>query len=96
MAHKEEAKAQIQYRHTPGKTYNLLVEYMQGLNPNTGWYCGCRSGARNVEYCAHVAFVLWYLGYYSSETKIVKPNQAGYTGILSKMQLLSHGVLQVS
>ena len=30
------------------KPYNLLVEYTQGLNPITGWYCGCRSGAPTV------------------------------------------------
>ncbi|VDH95598.1 Hypothetical predicted protein [Mytilus galloprovincialis] len=28
-----------------------------------GWYCTCKSGARVVGCCAHVASVLWYLGY---------------------------------
>ena len=31
------------------KTYNLMVEYTQGLNPITGWYCRSRSGARTLE-----------------------------------------------
>ena len=55
MAHKEEdgvLKAQIRSRHTSNKTYNMWVEYTQGLNPITGWYCGCRSGARTVGCCA--------------------------------------------
>ena len=72
MAHKEDdgvLKAQICSRHTSNKTYNLLVEYTQGLNPITGWYCGCRSGARTVGCCAQDASVLWYLGYYRNETE---------------------------
>ncbi|CAC5387950.1 unnamed protein product [Mytilus coruscus] len=28
-----------------------------------GWYCTCKSGARVVGCCAHVASLLWYLGY---------------------------------
>ncbi|MCG7879800.1 MAG: transposase family protein, partial [Candidatus Thiodiazotropha endolucinida] len=70
MTHKEEdgvLKAQIRSRHTSNKTYNMWIEYTQGLNPIIGWYCGCRSGARTVGCCAHVASVLWYLGYYRTE-----------------------------
>lgn len=29
----------------------------------TAWYCLCKTGARVVGVCAHVASVLWYLGY---------------------------------
>lgn len=29
----------------------------------TAWYCVCKTGARVVGVCAHVASVLWYLGY---------------------------------
>lgn len=28
-----------------------------------GWYCECKVGPRTVGCCAHVASVLWYLGY---------------------------------
>lgn len=31
--------------------------------PITGYYCDCKSGARTVGCCSHVAAVLWYLGY---------------------------------
>ena len=71
MTHKEEdniIKAQIRSRHTSSKTYTLWIEYNQGLNPITGWYCGCRSGARTVGCCAHIASVLWYLGYNRHQT----------------------------
>ena len=27
------------------------------------WYCRCKTGARVVGVCAHIAAVLWYLGY---------------------------------
>ena len=72
MAHKEEdgvLKAQIRSRHTSNKAYNLWDECTQGLNPITGWYCGCGSGARTVGCFAHAALVLWYLGYYRNETE---------------------------
>ena len=62
-------KAQIRSRHTSDKRYDLWVEYTQGLNPITGWYCGCRSGARTVGCGAHVASVFWYLGYYRNEAE---------------------------
>ena len=80
MAHKEDdsvLKAQIHSCHTSNKTktYNLCVEYTQGLNPITGWYRGCRSGARIVGCCAHVASVLWYLGFYRNETEINETKQ---------------------
>ena len=71
MTHKEEnniIKAQIRSRQTSSKTYTLWIEYNQGLNPITGWYCGCRSGARTVGCCAHIASVLWYLGYNRHQT----------------------------
>ena len=72
MAHKEDddaLKAHIRSRHASNRTYNLWVEYTEGLNPITGWYCGCRSGACTLGCCAHVASVLWYLRYYSNETE---------------------------
>ena len=52
-------KAQIRSRHT----YNLWIEHNSGINPITGWYCTCRSGARVVGCCAHIASVIWYLGF---------------------------------
>ena len=28
-----------------------------------GWYCTCKAGARVVGCCAHIASVVWYLGW---------------------------------
>ena len=56
-------KAQIRSRHTSSKTYNLWIEHNISLNPITGWFCTCKSGARVVGCCAHIASVLWYLGF---------------------------------
>jgi len=41
--------------------YQLWIEY----NNNTilGYYCTCKSGARTVGTCAHVASITWLLGY---------------------------------
>ena len=62
-------KAQIRSCHTSNKTYYLWVEYTLGLNPITELGCGCRSGARTLGCCAHVASMLWYLGYYRTATE---------------------------
>ena len=56
-------KSQIRSRHTSSKTYNLWIEYSTGLSPITGWFCTCKSGVRVVGCCAHIASVLWYLGF---------------------------------
>lgn len=54
-------RVQIQSRHTSSKVYNLWIQFNVGINPVDGWYCQCK--ARVVGCCAHVASVLWYLGY---------------------------------
>ena len=77
-------KAHILSRHTSNKSYNLWVEYTQGLNPITGWYCGRRSGACTLGCCAHVASVLWYLGYYRNETENSKTKPSKMNNIQRK------------
>ena len=65
LVHKQERKIlriQIQSRHTSSKVYNLWLETNAGPNPIIGWYCQCKSGARVVGCCAHIASVLWYIG----------------------------------
>jgi len=32
-------------------------------NPITAYYCTCKSGARTLGCCAHVASFVWYMGY---------------------------------
>ena len=54
-------RIKLQSRHISSKVYILWIEY----NPIevTAWYCKCKSGARVVGVCAHIAAILWYLGY---------------------------------
>ena len=66
--HKEDTgliRIKIQSRHTSSKTYLLWISYgcIGGADSITGWYCLCKAGARTVGCCAHIASVLWYLGY---------------------------------
>ena len=66
FSHKEDEnilRVQIRSRHTSSKVYNLWIETNAGPNPIIGWFCQCKSGARVVGCCAHIASVLWYLGY---------------------------------
>lgn len=41
----------------------MWIQINAGPNPIGGWYCQCKTGARVVGCCAHIASVLWYLGY---------------------------------
>ena len=54
-------RVQIQSRHSNSTMHNLWVQYE--CDSISGWYCTCKSGARVVGTCAHIASVLWYLGY---------------------------------
>ncbi|XP_033732853.1 uncharacterized protein LOC117322192 [Pecten maximus] len=54
-------RARIQSRHTSSKTYLLWIDYSPAVI--NGWYCQCKAGARVVGTCAHVAAVIWYIGY---------------------------------
>ena len=67
MVHKEEAgilKAKIQSRHTSAGSYNLWIEYGPGLEPIKGCFCKCKSDSRIVGCYAHIASVMWFLGFY--------------------------------
>ncbi|KYN12427.1 hypothetical protein ALC57_15394, partial [Trachymyrmex cornetzi] len=38
-------------------------EHENSVTPILGYYCTCKSGGRTLGSCAHVASILWYLGY---------------------------------
>ncbi|EZA62814.1 hypothetical protein X777_07631 [Ooceraea biroi] len=38
-----------------------------------GYYCTCKTGARSIGSCAHVANVLWFLGYARHEPNVLYP-----------------------
>lgn len=51
----------MQSRPVASKVYLLRIEY--DASAVTAWYCKCKSGARVVGVCAHIASILWYLEY---------------------------------
>ena len=65
-------RVQIQSRHTSARKYLIWIQYDE--IEVKAWYCQCKSGARVVGTCAHVASVLWYLGLarYSDKPNSVK------------------------
>ncbi|KAK3109143.1 hypothetical protein FSP39_023866 [Pinctada imbricata] len=58
-------RVRIQSRHISAKRYFLWIEFdFSDVNePIKAYYCQCKAGMRTVGCCAHVASVLWYLGY---------------------------------
>nr|XP_018915633.1 PREDICTED: uncharacterized protein LOC109043056 [Bemisia tabaci] len=70
MIHKECSdilRVQIQSRHSASMIHNLWIKY--SLFGISEWYCQCPVGARMVGCCAHVASVLWFLGFYRHQEK---------------------------
>lgn len=69
-------RARLYSRFTNATHHTLYIsfhEYFGGIgeaerirpdvDPILGYYCTCKSGARTLGCCGHVASVLWYLGY---------------------------------
>ncbi|XP_062587204.1 uncharacterized protein LOC134248846 [Saccostrea cucullata] len=64
LVHREDPhllKVKMQSRHVSSKSHVLWISY--NAAEVTAWYCLCKTGARVVGVCAHVASILWYLGY---------------------------------
>ena len=54
-------KVKLQRRHTTSKSHVLWISYTE--IDIVSWYCRCKTGARVVWVCDHIAAILWYLGY---------------------------------
>ncbi|CAC5420537.1 unnamed protein product [Mytilus coruscus] len=63
-------KIKIQPRHSNKLSHTVFISYSDEGDIE-GWYCTCKAGARVVGCCAHVASVLWYLGYQRLEQQSV-------------------------
>eukprot|EP00732_Lithocolla_globosa_P005480 Lithocolla_globosa_v1_NODE_5693_length_1200_cov_12.183406.p1 type:complete len:195 gc:universal NODE_5693_length_1200_cov_12.183406:739-155(-) len=57
---KDLLRVRVHSRHKTSKTYYTWIEYKKKV---TGWCCSCKPGKRTVGCCAHVASVVWFLGY---------------------------------
>jgi len=63
-------RAKIQSRHVNSKKYLVYIRYDPSLNDyraftegTSGWFCRCKIGSRTIGCCAHIASVIYYLGY---------------------------------
>lgn len=65
---RQSTKHQLWISFTPTNEENLAGE------PILGYYCLCKAGARTVGCCAHVASILWYLGYARHNENITYPS----------------------
>lgn len=61
--------AKIQSRHNNNLKYKIWIKYDKIDGSIDGWYCTCRSGARTLGCCAHIASILWHLGYNKYQEK---------------------------
>jgi len=78
-------RARLYSRHTQRSKYQLWISFREEFRveealplpleePITGWYCQCKQGARTLGCCAHIASVLWYLGYARHEANVRYPS----------------------
>ena len=57
--------------------YQLWISFENNLeNPISGYYCTCKSGARTLGSCAHVASFIWYMGYARHHEEVRYPSTA--------------------
>lgn len=65
-------RVRLQSRHVSSKKHLLWIRYSD--SSVTAWYCRCRTGARVVGVCSHIAAVIWFLGY-------AQRNEQGVCGV---------------
>ncbi|XP_015790323.1 uncharacterized protein LOC107367154 [Tetranychus urticae] len=56
-------RARIQSRHVNAAKYLAYVLYDKHAPLNIHYICTCKNGMRTIGCCAHIATVIWYLGY---------------------------------
>jgi len=79
-------RAKVYSRHTNAAKYQLWVQFQDEdvedddqlprpfEEPIRGWYCRCKQGARTLGCCAHIASIIWYLGYARHEQNMRYPS----------------------
>lgn len=70
-------RAKIFSRFTQAIRHTIFVSFLlppleAGQDPITGTYCTCKVGARTLGLCAHLASVIWYLGYARHQEEQIK------------------------
>lgn len=54
--------------------YNQDLDHTNEDEPILGYYCTCKAGARTLGTCAHIAAVIWYLGYARHHNNVHYPS----------------------
>lgn len=57
-------------------------DLVEDNEPILGYYCTCKTGARTLGSCAHVASVLWFLGYARHQPRVKYPSTAMLANII--------------
>uniref|UniRef100_T1KG68 DDE Tnp4 domain-containing protein n=1 Tax=Tetranychus urticae TaxID=32264 RepID=T1KG68_TETUR len=74
-------RVRLQSRHSNATKYLAYVLYDKSEPTNIHYICQCASGTRTIGCCAHIATVIWYLGYgrHQPTLKIVRPPMSTLT-----------------
>ena len=78
-------RAKIKSRHKSSTEYVAWVQFSPAGRTKgsvTGWYCKCKAGMRVVGCCAHVATIIWFLGYARFGHVDIKNNTPKYCQII--------------
>ena len=71
-------RARIWSRFRNATRYQLWIEYVPNANVNNepirGYYCTCKTGARTLGTCVHIASALWYLGFARLQENVHYPS----------------------
>jgi len=73
---KDVIRVQMVSRHSSTVKYNIYIRYDKtklGKDAILGYMCRCKNGLRTLGCCAHVASVLFYLGYGKYHGNLKKP-----------------------
>ena len=69
-------KLQVQSRHSNANKYRCYIDYVSNSHGVEGikrHYCECKSGARTVGCCSHIAAVLYFLANARYRYRIIRP-----------------------
>lgn len=71
-------RVKLESRHLSRTVYNVWINFTleKDEDPIKGWYCNCKNGARVVGTCAHVASVLWFIGFARNNPECLKPKES--------------------
>lgn len=81
-------------RYSGANRYQIFIAFVDNIQEEENneddlilsYYCTCKAGARTLGTCAHVASILWYLGYARFQNNVKYPS----TRFLERMEDAAH------